>query len=131
MIHLLPVTAVFACILTLLILMLAYRVVVYRRRYRVGYGEGKKDHLKQAISAHSNAIENIPLAILLMALLEYAEVPFILLVIVACLFVLARFIHAYGLSHSIGVSFGRTYGTMLSWFLLGFMAILNVIYSFS
>jgi len=131
MIQLLPVTAVFACILTLLILMLAYRVVIYRRRYRVGYGEGNKEHLKQAISAHSNAVENIPLAILLMALLEYIEVPVILLAILATLFVMARFVHAYGLSHSIGVSFGRTYGTMLSWFLIGLMAILNVIYSFS
>jgi len=131
MIQLLPVTAVFACILTILVLTLAYRVVVFRRKFRVGFGVGDKEALKQSISAHSNAVENIPLAIILMALLEYAGANQLLLIVIAIAFIVARLIHAYGLSHSTGVSFGRTYGTMLSWFLLTTMAMLNIIYSFA
>lgn len=131
MISTLPITAIFAFSLTFIILLLAYRVAMFRRKFRVGYGSNNNKDLEMAIGAHANAVENIPLAIVLLMLLELGHASQILLTIIACIFVLARVIHAYGLSHSIGVSFGRTYGTMATWILLMLMVSLNVYYSFT
>ena len=127
----LPVTAIFSLIFTVLILALSYQVVYWRRKLRVGYGSAGKQQLQQAISAHSNAIENLPLAMILFLMLELQGVTGLILMITGSLLVFSRLIHAYGLSNSIYVSFGRTYGTMITWFVMVFMAVLNVIYAFN
>jgi len=125
----LPVTAIFTFIFALFIFSLVYRVVTMRRKYKVGYGASKQDELKMAISAHSNAVENIPLGLFLLMLLEIHLANQVLLIILASVFLLARVIHAKGLNQSIGKSFGRTYGTIISWFVVIVMAALNVYYS--
>jgi len=125
----LPITAIFAFIFALLIFVLMSRVVSMRRKYKVGYGSSKQEPLKMAISAHSNAVENIPLALFLIMLLEIAQANQVLLIFLGSIFLLSRLIHAIGLSQSIGVSFGRTYGTIVSWLTVIIMAAVNVYYS--
>ena len=126
----LPITAIFALIFTVLIFALASQVVYWRKKLRVGYGSAGKEPLQQAMSAHSNAIENLPLAIILFLMLELQGVSELILIITGSVLVFARLIHAYGLSNSVYVSFGRTYGTMITWLIMVFMAVLNVFYAF-
>jgi len=121
----LPVTSVVALILSLLIIYLALKVVSCRRKYRIGYGDAGNKELSKAISAHSNAIENIPLALLLLLLLELNKANEILLLLLGGCLVVARIVQAFGLLKSLGVSFGRTYGTMLTWILMIVMAVVN------
>ena len=125
----LPITAVFTFIFALFVFILMFRVASMRKKYKVGYGSSKQEPLKMAISAHSNAVENIPLALFLIMLLEIAQANRVLLILLACIFLIARLIHAVGLSQSVGVSFGRTYGTIVSWLAVITMAVLNVYYS--
>jgi len=127
----LPVTSVVALLLSFLIIYLALRVVSYRRKYRIGYGDAGNKELSKAMSAHSNAIENIPLALVLLLLLELNNANQILLITLGCLLILARLIQAFGLLKSLGVSFGRTYGTMLTWLLMIVMAVVNVLVVFN
>jgi len=126
----LPITAVFTFIFALFIFYLMLRVVNMRKKYKVGYGSSKQEPLKMAISAHSNAIENIPLALFLMMLLEIGQANQILLIVLGSIFLMARLVHAIGLSKSVGVSFGRTYGTIISWFVVIMMAALNMYNAF-
>ena len=125
------VTAAFTLLFSILIIYLSFQVVLARKKYKVGYGDGKQDALRMAIGAHSNAVENIPLALFLMLMLELNNVSRELLILFGFILLIARLIHAFGLSHSIGVSFGRTYGTMITWIMIILMAILNVVLAFS
>jgi len=126
----LPITATITLIFTFLILGLAYQVVYWRKKLRVGYGTDGKEQLRQAMGAHSNAIENLPLAIILFAMLELQGFSNLILIITGSALVIARLIHAHGLSNSAYISFGRTYGTMITWLILGMMAVINVVIAF-
>ena len=125
-----PFTSVFTFIFTIHIIYLAMQVVRLRRKYQVGYGDGKNTHLRKAIAAHSNAVENIPLALILILLLELNQVNNELILLLASLFLAARIFQAFGLLQSLGVSHGRTYGTMFSWILMCAMGGINVFYIF-
>ena len=64
-------TPVYASLLVALILVLAYRVVTFRRGEGIPLGDEKGSKaMKSAVRAHANAIENIPIALILLALLE-------------------------------------------------------------
>lgn len=54
----------------LLVMKFTLDVVRYRRFYRVAYGDGGYHDLKMAIRIHGNAIETIPLALLLLVMME-------------------------------------------------------------
>ena len=60
------ITAVYAAALALLIVALMLRVVRLRWRLRIGIGSGEDRVLARAVRAHANAIETVPLALLLM-----------------------------------------------------------------
>lgn len=126
-----PVTSFFALLLTLLIIYLALQVVRARRRFKIGYGADNNETLCKAIGAHANAVENIPIALLLMLMLELNKLNSIVLIALASAFFIARVFQAFGLSSSVGVSFGRTYGTMFSWLIMIAMAALNVVIVFT
>lgn len=112
--------------LVMIYMALCAQVVVYRRRHGVGIGDGGNHELKRAIRAHANFTENVPLAILLIALAaETASVTWIHGLGAAL--VLARLIHALGLSRSPGMSFGRFYGAGLTWAIMVLAASLLVV----
>jgi uncharacterized membrane protein YecN with MAPEG domain len=110
-----PVTSLYAALAVLLLIALAARVSPLRRRHRVGLGTGGEEVLSRAVRAHGNAAENIPVAILLLLLLELQGTATALLHIFGGSFLLSRFLHAWGLSQSSGLSFGRFYGMILTW----------------
>lgn len=121
-----PITSIFALCFILLIIYLALQVVKNRRKHKVGYGDADNKELCKAIAAHSNAVENIPLALLLFLMLEVNQLDQTLLIVIGCALLLARLLQAFGLTKSMTTSFGRTYGTMFTWILMILMAALNV-----
>lgn len=125
----LKITAIFSLIFAVLIFFLVLRVVKLRRQLKVGYGDNRQKPLQQAISAHANAVETVPYAILMLLIMELQQANQVFLIVLYCVLLFARLIHAYGLSHSIRVSFGRTYGTILTWVVILMAATANVIYS--
>ncbi len=122
----LPITSLYAALLALIIIFLAYKVVVFRKTKKVGLGDnGDADGL-QAIRVHANAVEYIPMIIILMGLYEANGGSQLILNIVGVLAVVARLMHAFGLTKSKGLSFGRFYGTALTWLITMFLAGLNI-----
>ncbi|MDZ3824237.1 MAG: MAPEG family protein [Pseudoxanthomonas sp.] len=117
------ITAFYAALLALLMLVLAARVVFYRRRARIGIGDGGDRALALRVRVHANFAENIPLALVLLLVLELlATVPLWLHVFGIGL-VLGRVLHAVGLSRTAGTSNGRVLGTVLTWLAIAAMAL--------
>jgi uncharacterized protein len=109
------VTMVTAGILALLLLFLAGYVIAGRVRFRIDLGDGGNVALRQRVRAQANFAEYVPMALILMALMETASVgPRWLIVAMGATLVLARLWHAQGLLSTPGVSAGRFMGTNLT-----------------
>lgn len=118
------IAGIYAALATLLVLVLAARVVFSRRNARVGLGDGGDSGLIKRIRAHANAIENLPLALLLLLLLELNQTRPLWLHVFGCVLIIARVLHAVGLSRSSGTSPGRFLGTAVTWTLMLVMAVI-------
>lgn len=73
---------------------------------------------------HANAIENLPLALLLLMLLEMHGIPAHWLHGLGATLVVARVLHAWGFSRRKGPSFGRFFGTIATWLMMLAMALM-------
>jgi uncharacterized membrane protein YecN with MAPEG domain len=107
-----PVTGFYAAFLALLILLLALRVVVLRWRTRTGIGDGGDRGLARAIRAHGNAIEYVPVALVLMLVAELGHASPALLHSCGIALCAARVLHAAGLSRRSGATPERVAGTV-------------------
>lgn len=114
----LPVTGIYAALLAMLAIVLATRVVLLRRGLRVGLGTGGHDALARAIRAHGNLVEYAPLALLLLLIIESGGGNRWLVHGLGASLLLGRLLHAWGLSGHAGKSFGRFYGTGLTWLVI-------------
>lgn len=99
----------------LLLLALLMPIVRLRRGRRIGLGDGGDRELLRRIRVHANFVENVPFALLLLALLELSGLDARLVAVLGGVLFLARLLHAQGLAASGGSSFGRLWGTMLTW----------------
>lgn len=123
------ITAIYASVLAILYVILAYRVVQRRVRFEVGLGTGRNTELERAIRIHGNFAEYVPLALLLSAFYEAGGgAPWAVHVAGAWL-VVARVLHAVGLTGSSGRSPGRFAGTAMTWVLLIALSAGNLVLS--
>ena len=116
------ITLIYGGLLGLLFLLLSFWVVKRRAQFKVMIGEGEAPEMLSAIRAHGNFAEYVPLALLLLALLELAGTPSGLLWAFGLGLLLARVLHALGLARASGYSAGRFGGTLLTFLLLAAMA---------
>lgn len=108
-----PVTALWAAAIAFWIVLLMLRVVRLRRARRVGIGDGGDKDLAKAVRVHGNAIETMPIALLLMFGYELGGgAPWLLHVCGATLLA-SRVLHATGLTRTSGSSPGRFLGSFL------------------
>ena len=122
----LNITAVYASLFGLLLIFLSSRVVRWRRELSVGLGDGGKESLLRAQRAQANFIEYVPIALLLLAVAESQGLTGWLLHTSGVILVLARLLHAWGLSKSSGRSFGRFWGTLLTWAVILALSLANI-----
>lgn len=128
----LSISPIYASILIGFIIFLAYRVTTFRQTEAIGLGEAtSSDAMKCAIRAHGNAVENIPVGIILLLLLELNHLNPWLLHAFGLVLVVSRFMHAWGISRSSGATKGRFYGTLFTWLVLLIMVVVNVWVVFS
>jgi len=123
---LLPVTALYAAILTLILMALAINVTLHRRKLRVGPGDGSNPVMLRTVRMHGNAAEYIPIAVLLMLVYELNGGSHLTLHACGCALVLGRVLHAAGLWNSDGQSPGRAIGQSLTWLTILGLAALNL-----
>lgn len=90
-----PVTALYAGLMGLWMLLLSFEVMRRRRRHDVSVGDGGVPALEQAVRAHGNACENIPIALILMGLAESMGAPGRILHVLGAMLVLGRALHGW------------------------------------
>lgn len=116
------ITLLFASLHVLLMLCLVVPVARHRHTQRIGVGTAGDTALERKIRVHGNFIENAPLALLMLALLELCGLPAAWIWALGSALLLGRVLHAAGLSRRSGYSFGRFWGTALTWLVLLLMA---------
>jgi uncharacterized membrane protein YecN with MAPEG domain len=109
------VTPLYAALCAILLIVLSLRVARLRNKLKVALGDGGERALQKAIRVQGNFVEYVPLALLLLFLLELSrQAPFWVLHLLGAALLLGRLLHAIGLSRTAGLSFGRMAGTILT-----------------
>jgi uncharacterized membrane protein YecN with MAPEG domain len=113
------IAALYAALNALVVFALAALVVRQRAKAGISIGVGPvAGPLHRAIRAHANAIEYVPLVLVLLVVLDLAGANVILLHVVGGGLLLGRLLHGFGLSRSGGISIGRSAGALLTWLAL-------------
>jgi len=121
------ISALYTGVFALLLIVLALLVSRRRLRTRIGLGVGGDAQLERSIRVHANAVEwGLPVLLLLLVAEENRASP-LLLHVCGIAFILARVMHAAGLSRSSGHSVGRFAGIGLTWLVLIMLAVWNVV----
>lgn len=113
-----PVTALYAALLAILLVVLGLLVVRARIRERVSIGDGGNPVMAAAMRVHANAAENIPIALLLMFLLEANGGGVTALHAYGSALVAGRVMHAWGMSQKRTVNRWRQLGIALTWLVI-------------
>jgi hypothetical protein len=107
-----PIAGFYAALCALLVVGLALRVVRLRWQTRTGIGDGGDRRLARAIRVHGNAIETVPIALVLLVVAELGRADSTLLHGCGIVLVVARVLHAIGLSRTAGATPERMAGTI-------------------
>ena len=111
-----PITTFFAGLLALMLVGVSIRVTVLRARKQIEFFDGGDKELGRAIRVQGNFIEYVPMALILLGLIEWmGSKPWIVYALGIAL-ILARVIHAWGLYSS--VFNARVAGTSINWLVL-------------
>lgn len=120
------ITSIYASLSALLIVKLALSVIKLRRKNRVSVGDGGNEQLQLAIRTHANAVEYIPITLLLLLTLELNGAPTILIHILGITLLIGRILHALGLPEKDFKK--RVLGMQITIFLLIGLAVLNIMF---
>jgi uncharacterized membrane protein YecN with MAPEG domain len=93
-------SVIYASLSALLIVWLSLNTIQKRRSHKVSLGDGGVDDLKHAIAAQSNAIEYIPIALILLFALEYNHGNMLLIHLLGISLIIGRVLHAKSLLSS-------------------------------
>ncbi len=110
----LPVTAVYAGLAGLLLILFAMRVPPLRMKLRQSLGDGGNAVLQRATRLHGNAAEHIPIALILLGLVEGLGGAPWLLHLVGGTLLLGRLLHGAALWRTGGPSLLRFAGMVLT-----------------
>jgi len=120
------ITSIYASLAVLLIVRLSISVIKLRRKNRITVGDGGNEELQLAIRTHSNAVEYIPIALLLLLTLELNGAPKILIHLLGATLIIGRIFHAMGLPAKNLKR--RVLGMQITIYLLIALAILNILF---
>jgi len=115
----------YLCLFSLFIMALSFNVVKQRRIYRIAFGDGSYKPLVWARASHFNALENIPIALLLLALLEINHSPTWFIHVLAIALFIARIIHAKSTLR--GRCRGRAFGMQATYAIILILVVANLI----
>ncbi|MFM2130289.1 MAG: hypothetical protein RL477_1835 [Pseudomonadota bacterium] len=121
------VTSLYASLLALLFVPLCIRVIRRRRQLRVGVGDGGDPVLLRMQRVQGNFAEYVPFALLLIALAEAQGLPFEIVHAFGLTLLIARVLHAWGVSREPENLRWRVIGMALTFSVLVFGAAANLI----
>ncbi len=108
------VTPLYAALLAFVFIALSFRVIFVRRSERVSLGDGDNPALRARIRVHANFAENVPLALLLILMVELMDGGAFLLHALGAMLLVGRIAHAYGTSAHPQIFLLRQVGMVLT-----------------
>lgn len=120
------VSVIYLTLAVFIVVWLALKVIRLRREHRISMGDGDILPLRAAIRAHANALEYLPLSLLLLIALEFNGAPLLMIHVAGMLLIAGRIMHARAMLNQ--RLQGRVLGmqiTLLVW--IG-LAVLNLVY---
>jgi len=120
----LPVTTVLAGFLAIVLIVLSSRVIGARQS---APDDDDGDLVARRMRGQANFCEYVPLTLVLFALVELQGFNTLLLAILAALFAFARVIHGYAFAFTDHWRFGRFYGTVITFTVVGLLGIITLI----
>lgn len=93
-----PITALYASILTILAFVLAQHVIMTRGKTTITLGDRGDDRLLEASRRQMNFVENVPLTLILLLLAEAGGAASTHLHIAGVVLVAARLVHPFGIT---------------------------------
>ena len=121
------VTMLAAGVLGLLVVVLGLRVSAARRQFGISLGDGGNPVLEERIRAHGNAVETIPLALILLLLAEQTNGPIWLVIGLAALLVVSRILHPIGIALP-APNAPRLIGIIGTWSVTGGLALMAIVH---
>lgn len=121
------VVAIYAGILGLWLVVLSVRVIAMRRQGSTSLGDGGDEMLQRRIRAQGNFAEYVPLGLILLFVLESAQQPALVLHSLGAMLVAGRLLHGWAFSFTANNSFGRFWGTLLTFTMIGVASILCLV----
>lgn len=120
------ITALYASLLMLIMIWLTFQVIKQRRAGKIAYADGGVKALQIARSAHGNAVDTIPITIILMILLELNGGSILLIHLSGLLLIIGRVMHGHAvLKDTLG---GRKKGMVLTLLSQLLLILSNLIY---
>ena len=119
-----PITAVFTGIFAIMLAVISIRVTRVRQRKKISLLDGGDKEMTAAIRVQGNFTEYVPMALLLMGLLESAGTKHWIVYLFGALLLVARIAHAYALYA--GFFPARVFGTSLTWALIAIGGLLVI-----
>lgn len=89
---------IYASLLAIFYVYLSLRTIGLRRKVKVAVGDGGSPEMLRAMRVHGNFAEYVPIALILLGLLEMQGAYLWLVHTLGCVLVAARLSHAYGVS---------------------------------
>jgi uncharacterized membrane protein YecN with MAPEG domain len=109
------ITPIYAGFFGIMLVILSRRVTRLRQRYEGNrMQESGHNELTAAVRAQSNIVEYLPMALLLMWMLETMQFGWYVIHPLGILLVVARLMHLHGLHEPSGAGPGRKIGTLLT-----------------
>jgi uncharacterized membrane protein YecN with MAPEG domain len=121
------ITLIYASLLGLLQVTLAYKAGSSRLKTNTLLGDGNQSEVLQKIRAHGNLIEYAPIFLILLALIEMQGVALWKIHALGSLFFLARIAHSYGMYISTESTPPRLIGILVTWFLIAGMSVYGLV----
>lgn len=112
LVHMPLYTGLFAAALIILQIVLMGLVIAQRGKLNVLIGTAGDDAMEKSVRTHANLIENAPMFLIGLALIELIVGGNLWVLVLGCVFVVARISHAIGLSASSGITPWRFIGTI-------------------
>jgi uncharacterized membrane protein YecN with MAPEG domain len=122
----LSITALYAAILALIIVALGINVTVHRVKLKVSLGDGGNAEMLRMIRLHANAIEYLPIAIVLMIAYELNGGWHTALHVIGVALVAGRLIQTAAMWSTEVAGPGRGTGQSLTWISITVLAVLNL-----
>jgi hypothetical protein len=120
------ITTGYAAVLALIIVALGINVTVHRARLKISLGDGGDPLMLRMIRLHGNAIEYVPLALVLMLTYEINGGMHIALHIIGIALIAGRLIQTAAMWSTATPGLGRGSGQTLTWLSIAALAVLNL-----